>query len=77
MTQKGVTVNDIPRYVPPRNFDALLVKLSKNQQYPIKIPAMPKWVHVTMNIAPKLMKMTYIDHGILEYPEWALEPYVT
>ena len=75
ITQKGATIDDITGYVPLWHEGSTQVKLLKNQRYPIKMLAMPKGVHVTMNIVSYLIELTYNDHDILTYLECTEEPY--
>ena len=75
MARKGVTADDIPRFVPPRQEGSLQVKLTKNQKYPIKMTAMPQGMHLMLNIVPFLTKMTYSDHDLLAYAKCTTKPF--
>ena len=65
--QKEPTIDDIQGYVPLRKVGELAVCMNKNQNYNINMSATPKGVHMMMDIVPRLQKLQYSDHDILEY----------
>ena len=55
ITREGVSINDIPGYIPPSQPRAHARKPTKNQRYPIKMPTIPERMVYTFNIVPALM----------------------
>ena len=47
----------------------------KNQKYPVKMPAIPKEMKCTFEIAPCLVKMKYDNHGLLAFTECTVDPF--
>ena len=72
----GVSIADIPGYVPPTRPVANPRKMTKNQKYPMKMPTIPQGMACTMDIVPALMGMKYDDHDMLAYTEITKGPYV-
>ena len=48
----------------------------KNQEYQVKIPAIPQGMVCTVDIVPMLMHMKYEDHDMLVLKEITVDPYV-
>ena len=50
--------------------------LTKNQRYPVRIPAIPQGMQCTMDIVPFIMRMRYEEHGMLALMDITANPYV-
>ena len=72
----GVSVANIPAYVPPTRPIANPRKMTKNQKYPVKMPTIPQVMACTTDIVPVLMGMKYDDHDMLASTEITKGPYV-
>ena len=52
----------LPRYIPPQKDDAPHIVIRNNPKYSLINPAIPKVVHVTMDIMDNLKKLTFFYH---------------
>ena len=68
-------VEYIPGYVPLRMEGEPIVRIGKANNYAIRIPTMPKGVHVMKTILSRLQKLQYNDHDILTFPECTRDTY--
>ena len=72
---KGISINDIPRYVDPTWPGVKPRKLTKNQRYPPKLPPLPEGMIFLGDIISALTKMKYEDHDFLLLKDVTDEPY--
>ena len=75
MAPRGVSINDIPRYVAPTWPGKKPRKLTKNQRYSPKFSSLPEGMTFPMDIIPALVKMKYEDHDLLLLKDVVDEPY--
>ena len=72
----GVSIKDIPSYIPPSQPDARSRKPTKNQRYQISMPSIPQGKVCTFDIVPTLMQLRYEDHDLLSLEDVTKDPYL-
>ena len=65
MARTGVSIVDIPIYVPLCRPNAKRWKSMKNQRYMFKMLVIPQGMICTMDIVPSITRMKYDDHYLL------------
>ena len=59
----------LPGYISLRSDDATNVVILKNAKYLLVKSAIPKGVHIMVDILPNLKKLTLADHDLQKFPE--------
>ena len=77
IAQRGVTVKDIPGYIPPIQPSAQPWRLTKNQKYQLNMSTLPQGMICTTYIMSALMQMKYEDHEFLAWEDVAKDPFVS
>ena len=72
----GVSIKDIPSYIPPSQLGAQARKPTKNQRYQIRMSTILQGMVCTYDIVLVLMQMKYKDHDFLTLEDVVNEPYV-
>ena len=75
MALRGISINDIPRYVSPTQLGEKLRKLTKNEWYLLKLFSLPEGMTFLVDIITALVNMRYEDHDLLLLKDVSEEPY--
>ena len=75
IAREGVSIKDIPIYIPPSWHGAQAKNPTKNQRYHIRILEIPQGMVCTSDIVHTLMQLRYEEHNLLELEDVKKELY--
>ena len=74
-SREGVSIKDIPIYIPPSWHGAQAKNPTKNQRYHIRILAIPQGMVCTSDIVHTLMQLRCEEHNLIELEDVKKELY--